>query len=241
MSVNGSTIADEMGDYDDWIEIANVGSSSIDLGGLGLTDHLEGTPDFVFPSMTLAPGEYVVVWADEEPGEGDLHTPFKLDGDGEDLYLTDGAVVIDQVTFPALASNVSWGRWANGTGDWQMLSVATPEAENMNPEAPETVVLWINEFLALNNTGILDEAGSYEDWIEIYTGSDPVEMLGLFLSDDLEETTQWSFPDTTLAAGAFMVVWCDNDEEDGPLHTNFKLSGDGEDIALFGRLSAGTR
>ena len=85
---------------------------SIALGGLGLTDHLEGTPDFVFPTMTLAPGEYVIVWADEEPAEGALHAPFKLDADGEDIYLTDGAVIIDQVTFPALASNVSWGRWA---------------------------------------------------------------------------------------------------------------------------------
>ena len=31
---------------------------SIDLGGLGLTDHLEGTPDFVFPPMTLAPSQW---------------------------------------------------------------------------------------------------------------------------------------------------------------------------------------
>ena len=59
--------------------------------------------------MTLAPGEYVIVWADEEPGEGDLHAPFKLDADGEDVYLTDGAVIIDQVTFPALAAERQLG------------------------------------------------------------------------------------------------------------------------------------
>jgi CotH kinase protein/Lamin Tail Domain/FlgD Ig-like domain len=240
MARNTSTIADGAGDYDDWIEITNIGGSSIALGGLGLTDHLEGTPAFQFPSMSLAPGEYLIVWADEEPSEGDLHTGFKLDGGGEDLYLTDGAVIIDQVTFPALGSNVPWGRWANGTGDWAMLSQATPGAENLNPEGSETVVLYINEFVAQNTAGIQDEAGSYEDWLEIYNpGPEAVEMGGLFLTDDLALTTQWAFPDTLLAGGAFMVVWCDNDEEDGMLHTSFKLGASGEEIGLYGRLAAG--
>ena len=96
--------------------------------------------------------------------------------------------------------------------------------------------------MALNNAGIRDEAGSYEDWIEIYNpGPDAVDMTGLFLTDDLTLTTQWAFPDTTLAAGGFLLVWCDNDPEDGPLHAIFKLSGSGESIGLFGRLSAGNQ
>lgn len=240
MSKNNATITDEAGDYEDWIEICNTGASTIDLGGLGLTDHLEGVPDYVFPSILLAPGECLVLWADEELYEGDLHLPFKLDGDGEQVFLTDGAVIIDQVTFPALGNDIPWGRWAHGTGDWEMLSLATPGSENLNPDVPETVVLYINEFVAQNNAGIQDEAGSYEDWLEIYNpGPAAVEMGGLFLTDDLAQTTQWAFPDTLLGAGEFMLVWCDNDEEDGPLHTTFKLSAAGEEIGLFGRLSAG--
>ncbi|HOP05765.1 MAG TPA: lamin tail domain-containing protein [candidate division Zixibacteria bacterium] len=240
MASNNTTASDEFGDFDDWIEVANISESAISLNGLGLTDHWEGSPDYVFPDTTLQPGEYIVVWADEEPGEGSLHAPFKLDGDGEEVFLIDDDVVVDQVTFPALASDVSWGRWANGTGAWQLMSVATPGAENQNSSNPETVVLYINEFLALNDSVIMDETDTYEDWVEIYNpGPDPVDMLGLFLTDDLTNTTQWSFPDTTLEAGGFMLVWCDNDEEDGPLHTNFKLSGDGEEIGLFGRLASG--
>ena len=240
MASNNSTLADEYGDYDDWIEIANVGDVSIDLGGLGLTDHFEGTPDFVFPDTTLAPGEYLVVWADEESLEGSLHAPFRLDADGEDIYLTDGAVIIDQISFPSLGSDVPWGRWPNGTGEWAELCAATPGAENANTVVPETVVLYINEFIALNNTGIQDEAGQYEDWVEIFNpGPASVEMGGLYLTDDSELTTQWSFPDTVLEAGGFLVVWCDNDTGDGPLHATFKLSGDGEFIGLYGRAAAG--
>jgi len=240
MADNVSTIDDELGDFDDWIEIANVGGSPVDLTGLSLADHFDGTTMFTFPSMSLDPGEYVLVWADEEPLEGDLHAPFKLDSDGEDVYLVDGTVIIDHVTFPALGTDLSWGRWPNGTGPWQLLSVATPGAENQNPEEPEVVVLVINEFLALNNGTNQDEMGQFEDWVEIYNpGVETVEMGGLFLTDDLAQTTQWMFPDTTIEASGFLLVWCDNDETDGPLHTNFKLSGDGEEIGLFGRLAAG--
>lgn len=240
MASNDTTAADDHGDYDDWIEVANLGTSPVSLGGLWLTDHMEGQPDYVFPDTTLAPGEYIVVWADEEPEQGQFHAPFKLDADGEDVYLVDGAVIVDQVTFPDLGTDVCWGRWPNGSGEWQLLSQATPGAENQNPEEPQEVVLYINEFLALNESVIQDEADEYEDWVEIYNpGPDPVEMGGLFLTDDLANTTQWSFPDTTLEAGGFLLVWCDNDEGDGPLHATFKLSGDGEAIGLFNTLVAG--
>ena len=240
MARNDHTVADEFGEYEDWIEITNIGSSPRDLTGLGLTDHHDGSAHFTFPAMTLDPAEYLIVWADEEVGQGALHAPFKLDASGEDLYLLDGAVVIDQVTFPLLGSDQSFGRWPDGRGDWQLLSAATPGAENQNPEEPEEVTLFINEFLALNETGLQDELGEYEDWAEIYNpGPDSVQMGGLFLTDELALTTQWAFPDTLLPAGEFLIVWCDDDPSDGPLHTNFRLSGSGEEIGLFGRLIAG--
>ncbi|MCP4633837.1 MAG: T9SS type A sorting domain-containing protein [candidate division Zixibacteria bacterium] len=241
MAKNSTTIADEYGDFDDWIEIANIGLSPVSLNGLALTDNVGDLDDyFYFPDTTLSPGTYLIIWADEETGEGTFHTPFKLDADGENVYLIDNGVVFDEVTFPEISQDISYGRWPDGNGEWQLLSLATPGAENQNPENPEEVYLFINEFMALNDNVIQDEMGEYEDWAEIYNpGPDPVEMGGLFLTDDLTNTTQWSFPDTTLAVGEFLLVWCDNDEGDGPLHTNFKLSGGGEEIGLFGRLDAG--
>lgn len=240
MANNASTVADEMGDYDDWIEITNVGAAPIVLDGLELYDHFDGTVPFVFPQATLDPGAYLVIWADEETGEGPFHAPFKLDADGEDLYLVDGGVIVDQTTFPALGSDQSFGRWPDGSGEWELLSHATPGAENDNSEQPETVVLFLNEFMALNNTTIQDEAGQFEDWVEIYNpGPEDVEMGGLYLTDDLAATTKWAFPDTLLPAGDFMLIWCDDDAGDGALHATFKLSGAGEDLGLFGRLAAG--
>ena len=231
---------DEWGDFDDWVEIANVGATAIDLSGYSLTDHHDGGTAYDFPAVILNPGEYLVVWCDEEPGEGAYHAPFKLDGDGEDLYLLDGAHIQDMVSWPDLASDISWGRWADGDGSWQMLSVSTPGMENQNPSEPEELNLVINEFLAQNNSGIQDEMGSYEDWVELYNpGPGAVELGGLFLTDDLAQTTQWALPEYTLGAGEYLVIWCDSDEGDGPLHANFKLSSGGEAIGLYGRLSGG--
>jgi spore coat protein CotH len=242
MAANSSTVADEHGDFDDWVEIANLGSAAVDLSGFSLTDHHDGTGDFQLPAVTLQPGEYLVIWCDEEPLEGDRHAPFKLDGDGEDLYLLDGQVIVDRVTWHDQTSDISWGRWPDGTGNWQLLSVATPGATNENPSEPEDVVLYINEFLASNSSVNQDETGAYADWVEIYNpGPGSVAMGGLFLTDDLLDTTKWIFPDTTLAAGNFMLIWCDGDPGDGPLHTTFKLSASGENIALYGRLTGGNQ
>lgn len=102
--------------------------------------------------------------------------------------------------------------------------------------------LRINEFLALNTNGIQDETGTCEDWVEIFNTSDEfVNLTGLYLSDNLAATTKWEFPSVTLEPGGFLLVWCDSDPNDGPLHTTFKLSASGEDIGLFGPLSQGNQ
>jgi hypothetical protein len=148
--------------------------------------------------------------------------------------------VLDQVSYPALGIDLSWGRWPNAVGDWRLLSAATPGAANQHEDIPEDLALFVNEFMASNSTTIADEMGQYEDWVEIYNGgTSPVNLGGLFLTDDLAQSTQWQFPEVELAAGGFLLVWCDDDLGDGPLHANFKLSAGGETIALFGRATAG--
>jgi hypothetical protein len=121
MAANNTTITDEFGEYDDWIEIFNRGTSSVNLAGLGLIDHMDGNEAFLFGDTSLAPGGFLVIWADEQPEQGPFHAPFKLDADGEDVFLIDSGVIVDQTTFYSLNSDVSFGRWPDGTGEWQVL------------------------------------------------------------------------------------------------------------------------
>lgn len=100
--------------------------------------------------------------------------------------------------------------------------------------------IFINEILASNSTGITDEAGQHEDWVELYNaGTSPVDVGGMHLTDDLGQPTKWKIPTTnpaktTIQPGGFLLFWCDGEPAQSILHTNFKLSASGEDIGLFG-------
>lgn len=74
VSSNFSTISDEDGDYEDWIEIYNAGDDPVDLKGFGLSDNSNNIAKWVFPAWVIQPGEYLVVWAsgkDRKPVQGE--------------------------------------------------------------------------------------------------------------------------------------------------------------------------
>ena len=96
------------------------------------------------------------------------------------------------------------------------------------------VTLAINEFMASNTTTVADESGEYEDWVEIYNyGNTSVYLGDYYLSDKSNDATKWSFPDQWLEAGQYLLIWLDEDQVQGPLHANFKLSAGGEFIGIF--------
>ncbi len=93
--------------------------------------------------------------------------------------------------------------------------------------------LVINEFMADNDNISADPAGEYDDWIELYNKSaDVINLEGYFLTDDMTEMAKWSFPDTSIAAESYLIIWADDDTDQEGLHANFKLSASGEEIYL---------
>jgi hypothetical protein len=101
--------------------------------------------------------------------------------------------------------------------------------------------LRVNELLASNATGAQDEFGDFEDWIEIHnTSASAIDMSGMFLSDDLGNSTKWAIPaGTVIAANGYLLFWADDETGEGPLHAAFRLGAGGEDAALFDTLAAG--
>lgn len=91
--------------------------------------------------------------------------------------------------------------------------------------------------MASNKTTLKDEDGAYPDWIELFNPDPiPANLRGWFLTDDLYNRTKWQFPDVTLPAGGYLVVFAsDKDRTDPakPLHTNFSLNSKGEYLALL--------
>src|SRR5262245_59810377 len=96
--------------------------------------------------------------------------------------------------------------------------------------------LHITEIAAANKTGLVDEDGSHEDWIELYnSGPGPVNLRGWHLTDDPLRVTRWEFPSLVLQEGQFVVVFAsgkDRSSTGSELHTDFSLAAEGEYLAL---------
>ena len=118
MASNDQTEADEYGEFDDWIEIYNMGNSNINLGDYYLSDDVNILDKYNFPSVTLAPDDYFIVWADDdEEDQGDNHATFKLSASGEAIYLSDSNFnLVDGFTFGEQQTDMGYARVPNGTG-----------------------------------------------------------------------------------------------------------------------------
>ncbi|MBN2313504.1 MAG: lamin tail domain-containing protein [Sedimentisphaerales bacterium] len=137
MASNTSIVKDPQDQYDDWIELYNAGTESIDLASMYLTDNLDQPAKWRIPSLTrgttlIAPGGYLLIWADGDTADAGLHANFKLDADGEDIGLfdSDGETLIHSVTFPRQTPDISYGCYPDANDIWRFLSVPTPGAQN---------------------------------------------------------------------------------------------------------------
>jgi hypothetical protein len=104
-----------------------------------------------------------------------------------------------------------------------------------NIQTADSGKIAINEFLAVNVNGQQNEYLKNEDWIELYNKtSAPVDLYGLYLSDDASNPTKFAFPENSvIPANGFLTVWADESATGpGAIHCNFKLSSNGENIYL---------
>ncbi|NQU21445.1 MAG: lamin tail domain-containing protein, partial [Candidatus Nealsonbacteria bacterium] len=116
MAINNNTLNDKDGDDSDWIEIHNPTFATVNLDGWSLTDNAAELAKWQFPAVALGSGDYLVVFAsgkDLADPQGQLHTNFKLDGDGEYLALVkpDATTVAHEYTpaYPQQFEDVSYG------------------------------------------------------------------------------------------------------------------------------------
>ena len=98
------------------------------------------------------------------------------------------------------------------------------------PLAGHADPLIIAEFMAANDTTVLDADGDSPDWIEVVnTSLTVVDAEGWYLTDEANLLTKWRFPPVQLAPGASVVIFASGKDRTEPdIHTNFRLSGSGE-------------
>ncbi|MDI6401757.1 CotH kinase family protein [Balneolaceae bacterium ANBcel3] len=185
---NNTTISDEDGSFEDWIELYNPGSDTIDISWYGLSDTPENPFRWVFPEGTIIPpSEYLMVWASgknrRDPGLP-FHTNFSISQHGEPVLLTDyQGVRVDSVGPRRIPSDISYGRYPDGSEQWFYFSNPTPGEANDQPDwhtqAPEPV--------------FTHYGGFYDTpfYLDIYTEEPAVIHYSLDGSEPTEDHPVW--------------------------------------------------
>ncbi|MCC4266799.1 lamin tail domain-containing protein [Microbacterium schleiferi] len=187
---------DDPQDAADWVELANTGQADVDLAGWKLRD--DKNESTIASGYVVPAGGYLVLSEDAGFSFG-----LGKSGDEVHLLLPDGTVV-DEYAFTELppgASNASWGRCPDLTGDFGPTAAQTPgEANSCAPDPATSLV--INE--------VESDGGDPADWIELANTSYlPVDASGLILRDN-DDTHTFTIPTgTTIPAYGFAAFVVD--------------------------------
>ena len=193
MAANDSTIKDNKGEYEDWVEIYNPGSEPINIGGMYITDDLNDPDKWQIPSnaptqTTIAAHGYLVLWADNETTEGPNHVGFKLDKDGEAVGLYDSDLtLIDSFEFGEQYSDISYGTYPDGSADWRYMGVPTPGVQNSQGYLGLVDEVEISHSHGFYDSNFVVELFCEEDGATIkYTldGNTPTDTVGLIYNPD---------------------------------------------------------
>ncbi|HMJ88430.1 MAG TPA: lamin tail domain-containing protein, partial [Candidatus Acidoferrum sp.] len=253
-------VQDNFGEREPWIEIYNRGTNSVSLDGLYLSTTYTNLTSYALPlGITMAPGEFKVIWCDNQPAQNSgnhVHTNFRLTGNNGSIALSrlfNGVPqVLDYVNYKNLFPNRSYGSFPDGQPfDRQEFFYVTPGGTNDGASAPLTV--FINEWTASSTNLLADPADDdFEDWFELYNpGNTPVDLVDYYLTDSGTNaagvvTNKFQFRITTnmahvIPAHGFLLVWADSEPQqnmpDGvlstDLHVNFSLAKTADAVGLF--------
>jgi len=136
MASNQNTVADNAGEYSDWIELHNTTGTSIDLANYYLTDDYSNLKKFRFTSasgqVVVPANGYLLIWASSATGRGVKHTSFSLSAEGEEvaLVLPDGVTLVDSLSYGPQRMDVSYGRFPNGGTVLKYFASPTPGVAN---------------------------------------------------------------------------------------------------------------
>jgi CotH kinase protein/Lamin Tail Domain/Secretion system C-terminal sorting domain len=144
MAANGTTQADQNGQFDDWIELFNKTNAPVDLSGFFLSDDAANRAKWTFPQGTTIPANgYLMVWADEDGTQSGLHANFKLSASGEGVIFSDkDTAEIESIIFYAQQVDKGFARRPNGTGNFV---IQNPTFYRSNDLVPTSEILSPND------------------------------------------------------------------------------------------------
>ncbi len=251
MASNATTIADANGEYSDWIELYNSNDYEVDISGFGISDSVSQPMKTVLPQDTaIAAKGYLLIYcsgAQSEAGASELHVPFGLAAYEEEVVLSDAnGRILDSVAYSRQQADISMARTPDGTGEFAESAQPSPGCANTDDgyamasadSGLPLTGLVINEMMGANSA-TLEHNGEYYDWVELYNGTGAaMSLAGYGISDNPKNPAKWVFPDITIDAGEYLVLYASDlniadAQKKNDLHLNFCISAAGETVFLF--------
>ena len=160
MAGNTHTLQDpqDKNNFDDWFELYNYSTNTVDLTGCYLTNALTSVlyPTSKVPAgYSIPPQGFLLVWADKKTptGSGDLHTNFKLSKSGAKIVLYDPlGNLIDLVAFGIQAPDIAQGRYPDGSANIYTLPAPTPRTNNAPVNTAPVVLPLGSQYVYLGQT-----------------------------------------------------------------------------------------
>jgi Lamin Tail Domain/CotH kinase protein/Chitobiase/beta-hexosaminidase C-terminal domain/Concanavalin A-like lectin/glucanases superfamily/Immunoglobulin I-set domain len=238
-------------DYE-FLEVQNIGATPLDVGGFSFS---AGVMFLIPPNTVIPPGALLLLANGNSPAHFAQRYPGvtvsgyfsgNLNNGGELVAIVDASgQLVTEVTYN---NKAGWPTAADGGGyslelidpygdlnspaNWRASSVAngTPGFAPVTPPLGSVV---LNEIAADNQTSV-QNGGSFPDWLELYNGGANSTNLDNWSLSDSSNARSFVFPvGTIMAAGGYLVVWCDTNTAAPGLHTGFALSKSGENVFLY--------
>ena len=151
MTSNTSNLQDEYGQREAWIEIANVSFTTYNVRGMFITtdrsvlDPQMSVPERMKrmsaipsgePRTALSGRQHLILFCNSLPSKGSMHLSVPIDPSKPTwvgLYSGNATQLIDSVTVPVIADNLSYARHKDGSPNWVVKSAeqVTPGISNM--------------------------------------------------------------------------------------------------------------
>ncbi len=232
-------------------DVASTGGNSSDPGFDHLSNPAMATPNITTPST---PGVYKTYITQPVPPAPPGDGPFTLAQVNAKIDAIKAMIEPYAYLGSYANGNMDWGYTAanfsssytsptaftnSGSGwDWGLKPFITARTNYLvtNVTAPPMLPrIRINEIVASNYLLPADEWGDHDDWVELHNAeSTPVDISEWYLSDDPGHSRKWQIPvGTVIPAGGHLLIWCDSEPGEGPLHATFALSAGGEGVGLF--------
>ena len=132
-------LVDEDGDFEDWVELHNTGTTAVSVNGWSLTDDSALPGKWIFPARTIPAGGFLTVFLSEKnraPSSGNMHANFsvKLSGGRLRLYNADTPRVLVSAFDPLPSQQPGLSYGINSSGNTRYFATATPAAANSGTE-----------------------------------------------------------------------------------------------------------